>query len=125
VSQTEQRLDPRGPFEARFSRYSVYEPPFYPTVSLQVFEVLPQPTTNLVLLDSPVSLSFESTNVDKTPRFPNGMALRFLLKTLGVRPCSNRLSMGMTLAPTLLTKYVYEHSDVLLSVTIAQDDATC
>lgn len=105
-------------------RFGVESTFFDPTASPEDFEALFKPTTKVVLLESPASLSFEVTDVDAYAEVAHRHGAKVVIDNTWGPTLFRPFEHGCDVSVNAATKYLCGHSDVMMGITSARDNAT-
>jgi cysteine-S-conjugate beta-lyase len=122
---TDAAYEPTRNFARGFlRRFGVATTFFDPTANPEEFEALFQPTTKVVLLESPASLSFEITDVDAYAEVAHRHGAKVVIDNTWGPTLFRPFEHGCDVSVNAATKYLCGHSDVMMGITSARDNET-
>lgn len=117
--------EPTRTFAMTFlKRFGVDTTFFDPTASAEDFDTLFKPTTKVVLLESPASLSFEICDVDAFAEVAHKHGAKVVIDNTWGPTLFRPFDHGCDVSINAATKYLCGHSDVMMGITSGRDNAT-
>jgi cysteine-S-conjugate beta-lyase len=122
---TDAAYEPTRNFAMGFlRRFGVETTFFHPTATAAEFAELFRPTTRVVLVESPASLSFEITDVAALAAVAHERGAKVIIDNTWGPTLFRPFDHGCDVSVNAATKYLCGHSDVMMGITSARDNAT-